>query len=88
MDILNETYKFIATANNASHEDISQGQLLGDQEGVVKKVLLKDREDLLDRDDSCINVLLDVCLAAEERQVPLCQIRDDFTVGERHPLQD
>lgn len=77
-----------ATGGNGSSEEISEGDALADEEGVVKEVLLNNGEVLLGSLDGLVNSLLIVGRVALEGAEPSNEVREDLRVEEGHPLQD
>lgn len=77
-----------ATGDDAGGKQISQGDALADEVGVVEKVLLNGGENLEGGLLGIINRLLVVASTAQKREVPGAQGREDLGVEEGHPPQD
>lgn len=77
-----------AAESDTSREEVSKGDALADEVGVVGEVLLEDVEDLGSLDSGLIDGLLVVDSTALEREVLFGKRVDDLGVEERQPLQD
>lgn len=71
-----------AAGDDASGKQISEGDALANQVGVVKEVLLYDINNLSSTLSCLVNVLLVVLVPAKERAVPSTELRENLGVEE------
>lgn len=81
-------YKLETAGKDGRGEDVSQRQTLTDKEGVQAQVALNDTDDLEGGSLGSVDVLLVVCVTADQRAEPAAEVREDLSVAERHPPQD
>lgn len=79
---------FAAALDAGGKDDIGNGDALGSEEGLLRKLLLKDIEERLDSGLGGVDVLFVVGQFADQRLEPLASVLDKFHVGEAGPLED
>lgn len=77
-----------ASGDDAGGEEVSEGDALASQVGVVKKVLLDHGNGLSGSLLGVLNALLVVGVTAKEGTEPSAERGEDLGVEVRHPLQD
>lgn len=77
-----------STGHESSSEEISEGDALANQVGVLGEVVLENSKGVVGSLDSLIDNLLVVALEAQEGAVPASKAGENLAVGERHPADD
>lgn len=82
------TYKLETAGEDASNVEVSSGDTLANEEGLVLEVLLVDAGNLVGGSLSSLDVLLVVEGTAGEGSEPSTQVGEETAGGKGNPLED
>ena len=80
--------ELVTTLDDGGSEEIGEGEALADEVGVDEEVVVEDSDVVGGALLAVVDVLLVVCVPADQRAEPASESWEDLSVGEGHPAED